>query len=146
MDRAKLSADLLRDEGIRLTPYQDTDGWWTIGIGHLLGPGPRMSAISVHEAYSLLWGDVDSAENLAKECVQGYESLDEVRQRALVNMAFNRGDHMKNSTTITPAINQAVGDKNWAPVEEAILNSQWAKEVGHRAIRLAEMLKTGKDV
>ena len=29
-----LRADLQRDEGYRLSAYQDTGGVWTIGVGH----------------------------------------------------------------------------------------------------------------
>lgn len=146
MDRTKLRSELVRDEGLRLTPYRDTNGFFTIGIGHLLGGHPRMTLITVAEANALYDVDVFAAEILARQCVPMFDALSDVRQRALVNMAFNRGNHMRDSSTITPAINVAAQtgrSEDWAKVSVAIAGSPWAKQVGLRATRLAFMLETG---
>lgn len=154
----KLRDELVRDEGLKLDAYQDTNGFWTIGVGHLLGSEKRMTSITLREAYALLAVDVEDAEKMVTEVfgAVGVTKLDcpcdhlmcnpnKVRLRALVNMAFNRGGHMKTSTTITPAIKKALVDDNWAPVKVAIMASPWAKQIGKRAERLADMLVTGKD-
>lgn len=164
MDLSRLRADLTRDEGLKLAAYQDTNGFWTIGVGHLLGADglqPRMLRVTNDEAMALLDWDIEIATNSARavfDCGTGANSnlwhlLDDVRQRALVNMAFNRGEkRMRESSTITPAIITAfqtfpfmLNDQAWAAVADAILASPWAKQIGHRAERLAYMLKTGKD-
>jgi len=76
---------------------------------------------------------------------QEWTQYEDVRARALVNMAFNRGEtHMRDSTTITPAIRTALGTGIWANVASAILTSPWAKQIGARATRLAYMLGAGK--
>lgn len=156
MDRL-LRDELIRDEGIRLEAYQDTNGFWTIGVGHLLGTEKRMSRITAREADALLATDVEDAEKLVREvfgkdvvdrlwcgCQHRMCDVERARYRALVNMAFNRGGHMKTSTTITPAIKQALIDGNWAPVTAAIKASPWAKQIGRRADRIAQMLEKGE--
>lgn len=112
----------------------------------------------MREAEAFLTLDVEDAEKLVLEvfgalavgrldcpCDHLMCTPGKVRRRALINMAFNRGGHMKTSTTITPAIKKALVDDNWAPVTAAIKASPWAKQIGARADRLAEMLATGKD-
>jgi lysozyme len=151
MDWTKLRNELARDEGRRLLAYEDTNGFWTIGVGHLLGSECRMTKITDDECDALLNADITEAEELVKSCVPLYFLLDDVRQRALVNMAFNRGHHMCTSTTITPAIVRAARGgttqtEDWSAVAAAILKSPWAAQIGDRAKRLAYMLETGKTV
>ena len=159
MDR--LREELSRDEGRRLSAYRDSAGFWTIGVGHLLGPGtqPRMSAITDAECDALLDYDIKVAEAAARRVfdvgiginANMWVLLDNVRQRALVNMAFNRGEkHMSESTTITPAIRYALvatfnQEDAWEKVAAAILASPWAAQIGARATRLATMLQTGQE-
>lgn len=148
----ELRDELIRDEGLRLLAYRDTRDFWTIGVGHLLGKGekPRMTEITRREAEALLAVDVEDAEKLVAEVfgstIQHLSTASaeyRVRYRALVNMAFNRGGHMKTSTTITPAIKQALLDGSWVKVRKAIEASEWARQVGARATRLADMLVKG---
>jgi lysozyme len=147
VDQAKLRSELSRDEGRKLTSYQDTNGYWTIGVGHLLGTTRRMLTITEAECDALL--DADIAVAMAS-CIVVFGTtkfmpLDDVRQRALINMMFNRGEkHVQESTTITPAIRVALNQpKNWDLVAIAIKVSPWAKQIGVRADRLAAMLENG---
>ena len=139
----KLKEELIRDEGNSLSSYKDTNGNWTIGVGHLLGPAARMLWITTSERTALLDYDINSAVELAKSCIPKFDSLDGIRQRALINMAFNRGKYMVTSTTITPAINKAIEDESWWKVKEAIAISPWREQVGARADRISYMLETG---
>jgi lysozyme len=147
MDRAKLRAELSRDEGRRLTAYRDSMGLWTIGVGHLLGTSPRMSSITEFECDALLDADIELALDAVRavfHTTPAWEVDNDVRMRALANMALNRGEtNMRKSTTITPAILKAIESGDWKPVTPAILASQWAQEIGDRAKRIALMLETG---
>jgi lysozyme len=152
----ELRAELVRDEGCRLAAYKDTNGFWTIGVGHLLGNDvtPRVSRISSDEAMAWLEIDVRAAKAALvavfpdwSPCACTHQTCepDRVRTRALINMAFNRGEtNMKMSTTITPAIRQAMKDGDWKPVTAAIAASPWARQIGARANRLAYMLENGE--
>lgn len=147
MDRVKLREELERDEGKRLHAYLDTNGFWTIGIGHLLGSTCRMSQITEQECTALLNVDIDAAESDARSIFEGYDTLSDDRQRALVNMIFNRGrQRVLTSTSITPAIKVAIKTGNpedWNGVKVAIAQSQWAQQVGPRSERIAVQLGSG---
>lgn len=156
MDLLKLRSELSRDEGRKLSSYMDTKGFWTIGVGHLLGRERRMFSITEAECDALLDADIAVAEGAARRVLDPnnyWHLLDDVRQRALVNMAFNRGEqHMRTSTTITPLIAQALSGMAgpfasvlWRAVGKAIIDSPWGKQIGERGDRLAYMLETGKE-
>jgi lysozyme len=152
---SRLYLDLLRDEGKKLISYQDTKGLWTIGVGHLLGKTRRMIKITEEECQALFTVDAAEAEDIARRVLDPtnmWHLTGDVRQRALINMAFNRGEgNMRGSTTITPAIKLALvalgydSTEKWKAVADAIKVSPWAKQIGKRADRLAYMLETGKD-
>lgn len=158
MSDTNLRRQLSRDEGRKLTAYKDTAGFWTIGVGHLLGNEKRMDTITEDECNALLDWDIDIALRAVNNVfgLPNVAKLNGARWRALINMAFNRGEgRMKSSTTITPAIRAAImGDVDitpaeqqllWDKVAEAILASPWAAQIGNRAKRLAEQLRTGVD-
>lgn len=151
-----LKAQLERDEGRRLVAYKDTNGNWTIGIGHLLGSSPRMSSITDAECDALFVADVEIAikaiDRVFPEANLGgnFPHLIDARFRAAVNMAFNRGEeHMRQSTTITPAIRHALTVPTfipaWEAVSYAILASPWCAQIGDRGKRLAKQFETGED-
>ena len=144
MDREKLRAELERDEGKRLHAYLDTNGFWTIGVGHLLGSTCRMTEITEAECSALLNVDIDSAENSARSIFEGFDGLSDDQQRGLVNMCFNRGhQRVLTSKSITPAIHLAIKTKNpedWNGVKVAIAQSDWGKQVGDRSQRIATQL------
>jgi len=152
-----LKAQLERDEGRKLVAYRDSAGYWTIGVGHLLGTSPRMSSITDEECDALLRADVEEAiRSLSnvfgeKEILLG---LNQPRMRAMVNMMFNRGEgRVRSSTTITPAIKRALGimqtqpqnTEVWKAVSDAILASPWAAQIKSRGNRLAKQFETGED-
>lgn len=156
-----LKAQLERDEGRHLKAYRDTStlvdgGFWTIGVGHLLGGGPRMSSITDQECDALLAGDIEVAVNALNRVfgIIALSALNPARMRAMVNMAFNRGEgRMRTSTTITPAIKVALHYRQadpefypaWAEVSKAIKASPWAAQIKGRADRLAKQFETGVD-
>jgi lysozyme len=150
IDRDKLKADLRRDEGVRFDAYKDTNNFWTIGVGHLLGSSPRMSDITPEECDALLDVDINEAEHEARDIFPRFDEMSEPRQRAIVNMVFNRGPkRVRDSSTITPAILKASESgsvEDWAAITAAIAASPWAKQVGDRATRIGNVLANGFDL
>ena len=138
MDRDKLREELIRDEGLRLSAYRDSVGLWTIGVGHLLGDEPRMSKITLAEAHALLEADINEAEMRARNFAGSVEG-DEIRFRALVNMAFNLGDRLGEFKRFLGAVN--LGD--WPRAAIYMMESKWARQVGGRAVRLRNMIRDG---
>lgn len=134
----RIKAQLVRHEGLRLKPYRCTAGKLTIGIGRNLDD----CGISQKEAYAMLERDILSCEQwLIDEIPEIYCNLDEVRQSVLLNMCFNLGIKgllaFKNTLSFV-----AAGD--WEKAANGMLASKWAKQVGRRAIELAEMMRKGR--
>ena len=131
-----LEDQLKRDEGIRLHPYQDSVGKWTIGIGRNLSD----VGISEAEATLLLQNDVLAASNALERAFPWVSGLDDVRKAVLVNMAFNMGIAGLAGFKGTLSLIQA-GD--YAGAAQAMLASKWAEQVGPRAQRLSIQLESG---
>lgn len=152
MDTQKLREELIRDEGLELVAYKDTLGYWTIGVGHLLGKDARMTNISKAEAMALLDADITEATAVARKYApELFSKLDgsffigekyswDVRARALVNMAFNLGDKLGQFKTFLGCI----AKDDWDGAGAAMMKSLWAKQVGQRAVRLRQMIVNGE--
>ena len=139
MNEALLEAELRRDEGVRLIAYRDSVGLWTIGIGHLLGPTCRMVEITGEECIALYRYDRGRAEVVARGLLTTFDALDDVRQRALVNMAFNLGGRLGGFHNFLAA----VAAEDWEKAGVQMLASKWAAQVGQRAVRLHKMVTEG---
>lgn len=128
---------LLRHEGIKLKPYYDTTGHLTIGIGRNLTD----NGISESEAMHLLANDIVSHYRELSDTYAWFNHLDDVRQLALLSMHFNLGQKkfagFKNMIA-------ALAEKRYADAANAALHSKWARQVGNRAIEIAQMLRTGE--
>lgn len=137
-DRAILAQQLLRDEGIRLRPYRDTVGKWTLGVGRNI----EDVGISNTEAMFLLDNDIDRAVRGCVSAFPWFVELDPVRQRAVVNLAFNMGIP-KLKTFYTTL--KCMAEVRYKSAAAALLQSLYAAQVGPRAQRVAKMLETGVD-
>lgn len=139
MSDAKLIAELIKDEGLRLKPYKCTAGKTTIGVGRNLDD----VGISQSEAYTLLASDI---ARVKKECERQPWWLavvdDPVRSRVMLNMCFNLGIRRLSGFKNTL---DAVQDKRWRDAAAGMRASMWAKQVGARAERLAKMMESGDD-
>lgn len=133
--QANLIADLKLDEGLRLKPYRDTVGKLTIGIGRNLDD----VGISEAEAEYLCNNDVDRTIEEMNRLMPWWQTLDEPRQRVLLNMGFNLGvpGLLKFKNTLA-----AVRASRYNDAAKGMLASKWARQVGDRAKRLAELMKS----
>jgi lysozyme len=129
---------LRRDEGVRKTVYRDSLGIPTIGVGrNLESPG-----LSDSEIQLLLVNDVSTRGEELSEALSWYSELDQVRQEILINMGFMgiaKLLQFHNMLTLMQA-------KKWDEAAEAMLDSKWATQVGARATRLAQQMRTGERV
>jgi len=132
--------DLIKEhEGVVSHAYQDSRSYWTIGCGRLiderLGGG-----LSEDEIDYLLANDVRRCEDEAM-LYPFYPKLDEARKAVIISMLFNLGkprfDKFQNFQAAL-----LVGDFHTASNE--MLNSLWAKQVGHRANHLSQMMRDGE--
>ena len=139
MNLTKLEDQLIRHEGLVLDIYKDSVGIWTIGVGRNLEPvGLRSEA----EARYLLRSDIVAIRAELEKAIPWIGDLDEVRQRCLMDMAFNLGvaGLMKFEKTL-----RLIAQGNLSGASQEMLRSKWADQVGQRAITLSRMMATGKD-
>jgi lysozyme len=123
-------------EGIRLKPYRDTVGKLTIGIGRNLSD----VGVSQEEALYLLDNDIRNAVSALGTAFSWFEHLDDVRRIVLVDMCFNMGINTLK-TFVNTLLNIRYG--RYEEAAQNMLKSKWASQVGQRAVRLAEMMRTG---
>lgn len=123
-----------RHEGLRLKPYLDTRGKWTIGYGRNLSD----DGIRKGEADVLLANDVRAAQaDLAR--YEWFSRLSPVRQAVVTDMAFQLGSNGFAGFRDTIA---AIAGGRWNDAADAMLDSAWAREVPSRARRLSQMMRT----
>lgn len=131
---------LIRDESEILHAYQDSEGWWTIGIGRLIDQR-KGGGISQDEARYLLQNDIAKVDQQISENLPWTKTLDPIRYAVIQSMTFNLGIHGLMGFKNTLAAIQA-GDYTGAA--DNMLQSKWAEQVGARAHRLALQIKTGE--
>ena len=149
---------LKTDEGIDLQLYKDTLGYYTIGIGHLVTKVNSFSTavltlnnvlgrstngvITSEEAATLFQSDVQKAKDSLSEVGLGglLNSLDPIRQAALINMSFQLGArgvaNFKNSMAL-------LASGNWEQAAVNLKQSNWFRQTTNRATRVIETFLTG---
>jgi lysozyme len=138
VDDTALVRQIELHEGLRLKPYRCTAGKLTIGVGRNL----EDRGITLAEARLLLANDLADVRNGLLNALPWVGNLDEVRQRVLIDMAFNLGLQGLLEFKRTLAAVQA---GQYQQAATMMLQSRWAKQVGQRAERLARMMVTGAD-
>lgn len=176
-DLSALRAQLVQHEGLRLRLYRCTSGKLTIGCGYNLddrGLKPMERALgrsvllnelernglSEADAMRVLDADIQRFEDDVDSRWPNYAALDGVRQRAVIDFAFNLG--VAGAAQFANAIrfaNMALSTKDvgyqeacWTAVAFHMANSVWARQVDDglagrkgRADRLCAMVRTGRD-
>ena len=138
LDYERLRQQLIRHEGSSRTPYVDSVGKVTIGVGRNL----EDNGLSENEVLMLLDNDIRTAEQDARALVPDFGQLTDVRQRVIIDMAFNLGRARLAGFRKFLA---AVQIQDYVTAREEMLDSKWARQVKGRAGRLANMMATGKD-
>lgn len=139
MNKAALVAQLIKHEGKRNLPYEDSEGVLTIGIGHNLDVPLSDQAIQ-----HILEDDIQTAICELDRAFfgwRGYCRGNDVRENVLIEMMFNLG-----------APRLATFHKFWGAMKahdyevasKEMLDSKWAVQVGQRARTMAEQMRTGE--
>ncbi len=148
-DHDLMKSELERDEGRRSWAYLDTEQNWTVGIGHLLRgdeltayvqnnkPYRKLSPPEIDAIYQI---DITRAEGVLSKIIPNWKQLDDVRQRALLNLAFNLGNRLRGFVKFL----DAVDEQDWERAGHELKDSKWWGQVGDRADRLWTMIVTGE--
>lgn len=134
----RLKAQLARHEGEVLHAYQDSEGYWTIGVGRLIDRR-RGGGITHEEAMYLLDNDIDVTLSQCRQFPFWWE-LSDNRRLVVADMVFNMGINTFKTFKKTLA---HLTDGNYNEAADEMLNSRWAQQVGVRATNLAQMMRDG---
>lgn len=144
---SELAELLRREEGLRLTVYDDATGkplapgmtlvgHPTIGIGRCLD----RKGLSMAEASLLLENDITEIRAQLAKALPWIATLSAARQTVLEAMAFQLGlaGLLKFRNTLA-----AIERGDYAAAAEGMLASLWARQTPARARRMAEMMRAG---
>ncbi|MEZ4051441.1 glycoside hydrolase family protein [Enterobacter rongchengensis] len=147
-----------QDEGEKLELYLDTEGYQTIGIGHLcVLSSSRQKAIehldkllgrstngkiTQQESEQLFAQDVQKSLREIERAglMDIYTPSNEARRNALVNLMFNLGGPrllgFKNALKAWRA-------KDYNKAADEFLDSKWARQVKSRSMRVTQCIRNG---
>lgn len=130
---------IIRHEGRVNKLYQDSLGYWTIGVGHLIDP--RLGATLPWELVDRLF-DIDLARHSEelRAKLPWVAELDEVRAAVVTDMYFNLGPKLLEFRNTLAAVEEG----RWDDAAAGMMQSKWARQVGPRAARLAKMMESGE--
>jgi lysozyme len=127
---------LIKHEGKRNSPYKDSVGKLTIGVGHNLDDKP----ISDAAVAQMLFDDISDARKDART-FPWFNDLDVVRQDVILNMVFNMG--LSRFSGFKKMI-AALEKQDFEMAATQMLDSNWSQQVGKRALELARMMVNGQ--
>lgn len=122
---------LINDEGYRETPYLDTKGNYTIGVGYLIGKSMADLRLTRPVIMFML---TEQVEICIKELIEifgsdDFYSWEEARQVALVSLIYTLGKtkFLGFKNTI-----DAIKVKDWYDAGQHVKDSKWARDVDPR--------------
>jgi lysozyme len=120
--------------------YRCTSGVLTIGWGRALeDPG---TGITEKEAELLLENDLVRFEAMTRDVLRDtWHVLDQVRREALIEMCFNMGPGNLAKFKMMIA---SLAEEDFEAAADEALSSRWADQVGKRADRIAERIRSGE--
>jgi lysozyme len=135
----KMAEQLELDERRVKHAYQDSLGFWTIGIGRLIDKR-KGGGLSDDEINYLLANDIKKRVVELNAALTWFSRLDEVRQGTLLNMSFQMGVDglLAFKTTLG-----YVRDGHYGKAGEAMLKSLWARQTPERAQKMSKQMITG---
>lgn len=136
MDRNSLMRQLNVDEDRRKLPYLDTKGKTTIGVGRNLTD----RGLSDLEIDFLLGNDLDMVESQLDFAMPWWRGMNDARQNVLANMCFNLGLKRLQEFRKTLKLMQQGA---YTLAADEMMDSNWARQVGARAVRLAKVMREG---
>jgi len=138
MNKNKLAAQLVIDEGLKPKVYKDSLGIETIGVGRNL----RDKGLSPLEIQFLLANDIDDVCRDLDRSLPWWRVMNETRQNVLANMCFNMG--IARLLGFKKAL-AAMKEERWSDAATEMRSSKWAEQVGDRAKRLAKLMERGEE-
>ena len=139
------------NEGRKNTPYKDTKGLWTVGVGHLIGKtlskeftnldgSPK--TLSDREVDRLFSMDYEKHKKEAMQLPM-YSDLDDKGKQALIDLTFNMGASKFNEKK-WPKLFAALKAKDLDKAAIELEDSRWFTDVKKRAPLVIKLIKQAK--
>ena len=136
----KLVEQLKRDEGVVRHAYKDHLGYLTIGIGFLIDE--RKGGYMPDEVMEFWLGyEIEKRREALNKALPFFNSLDEARQGALINMAYQLG---VNGVLAFKKMLHSMHRGDYDIAAKEALDSRWATQTPERAKRIAKQIETGE--
>ena len=113
---------LIDFEGERFSAYQDSLGYWTVGIGHCIDER-KGCGISQNISRRLFEDDLARFTATARCSFDWFDALDPVRQDVIVMLLFDPGVSGLN------AMLNAFGEHAWHEAAFQLANSTWGRKI-----------------
>jgi len=124
----------------RHVAYKCPAGYWTLGIGRNVDPKNGIG-LSDDEVDYLLLNDINRVVKELEGQFNWFSSLNEARRDAMIDMCFNLG--LPRLKGFVKAL-AAMQDKNYEVAYVEFMDSRWSRQVGQRANRLCNMIRSGE--
>ena len=135
----KLLEMLKRHEGVEHHIYRCSAGFWTLGVGRNVDPQGGLG-LSDDEVDYLLQNDIERVIKELSAEYRWFNSLDDVRKDAMIDISFNLGaTRLRGFKRALAAME--VADYKMAAKE--FLDSKWSRDVKGRATELCYMIEMG---
>ena len=135
----KLIEMLRKHEGVETHAYKCTADKITIGVGRNIDPAGGLG-LSQDEIDYLLTNDIKRVTAELDKAFPWFSVLDEVRRYALIDLCFNLG--LTRLKLFRLALG-AMENQDYETASKEFLDSNWSKQVGTRAITIADMIRSG---
>lgn len=132
----ELLASVKIHEGRKLRAYEDSLGVWTIGYG------TNLQELEIDDELATKW--LYDKLRQAEASARGYpwfNNLNQARKDVIVEMLYNLGLPRFDKFV---KLKRALSEQKWDAAAAEMLDSEWHKQVGVRAERLARQMETGE--
>lgn len=143
----KLLPILVRQEGLRLDVYRDSEGFWTIGIGYLVSRDQTLTEAQARAMAQGPWTK-EQAESTLRKVVEHtvralnwsylwFKTLPELVQMGLTNMQYQLG---AKGVKGFPKMLAALEAGDYPLAERCALASAWHTQTPSRCEEVAAMI------
>ena len=131
---------IIKHEGLKTRPYQDSLGLWTVGVGHLIGNGKSLPSdmnreFSQKEVMDMFEQDFAKHYSIAQR-TPGWDKANEAGKGAMIDLAFNMGQWWNKFPNTAKAL--AAGD--FAGAAAGLRDSKWFQQVGNRGQEITSLM------
>jgi lysozyme len=135
----KLLEMLKRHEGVEHHIYRCSAGFWTLGAGRNVDPQGGLG-LSDDEVDYLLQNDIERVIKELSAEYRWFNSLDDVRKDAMIDISFNLGaTRLRGFKRALAAMEVA----DYKTAAKEFLDSKWSQGRKGRATELCYMIETG---